>query len=221
MKNLGLNYPDGNIAFKVTYVDREWRGVCSDAVADFNINIKKKPWCIKQLDGPDNCRSSKWQDSTLLADEFPCYDCQLLITLEYFSGVAHGPVRDGEPLNSRKAVVGKLAVFTSRKPEHSEKERFVLAIAPISSILPHPDGEYDVFKCEAERAIIFREELRPRFWHSYFNAGNPDAIKWNTGLFRYVSDEIAVDLLQQVLQRGRLPAKTMQKVEQLLQIVGK
>ena len=220
MKYTKTHAADGNIAFKVTFVDREWRGVCSDETASYNINVAKKTWCEKQIGDVDNCRLPKYQDTSLLQSEFPCYDCRVLNSFEYFSGMAHGPVRDGEPLPSNKASVGKLAIFTSVKPEQPEENRFVFAVAPILTIEKHPVHEYDVFKCDSEQALIFREELRPLFWRSYFNANKPESKKWNTGLFRYVPDAIDVDLLEQVVKRGKLPAKTMARAEHLLSLVN-
>jgi hypothetical protein len=205
---------DGNVAFKVTYVDSNWDGVCSKAQAQYN--FANREWCAIQARFSDNCQSSKWQHADALIEETPCYDCRVLANFEYFSGMAHGPVREGEALKSRKAAVGKLALFTSRKPEDVEAQRFIFAVAPIVSIETDSVDGYDIFTCDPERAIVFREGLRPLFWRSYFNAGNPDAIKWNTGLFRYVSDKIATQVLQQVVERGKLPAKTINKAKAML-----
>lgn len=37
---------DGNVAFKVTYNDSGWNGICSDNLYEINSKGKyKKPWC--------------------------------------------------------------------------------------------------------------------------------------------------------------------------------
>lgn len=208
---------DGNIAFKVTYVDAEWKGVCSDKAYWDNIAANRE-WCVIQSQSPDSCRNTKWKNPESLLESSPCYDCQVLMNFEYFSGMAHGPVKGGEALKSRRAVEGKLAIFTSRKHGESEVSRFVFAIAPIVTIEAHPTEGYDIFICDPDRAFIFREELRPRFWRSYSNV-TTDEPKWNTGLFRYVSDQIAAHLLQQVLARGKMSAKSSSKIAALLELV--
>jgi hypothetical protein len=86
---------DGNIAFKVTYVDTNWNGVCSDKLFFTNsFSSEKKTWCSIQAKDKINCRSIEYLDpDNLDEDFFPCWDSVVLKTFNFSPGMTHGPVK--------------------------------------------------------------------------------------------------------------------------------
>lgn len=190
---------DGNIAFKVTYTDSNWSGVCSPNVANFN--FQHRTWCKIQSEFPINCQSKKYANpNNLNLDDFPCHDCIALKELMFYTGHYHGNKHDNEPIPCLDAKVGKIAVFTSREPGEAENERFIFAIGQMNYFEPVSDasGNYERFHCDKSTAVVFREGNYPKFWKYYQNANNPNRIAWNTGLFRYLNDKVVFALLEDI-----------------------
>jgi hypothetical protein len=63
---LGRRKKDGNIIFNVTYVDRGWSGVCSDAL--YEHNRTHRVWC-----GQENCECRSIDYSNPEALGLDCY----------------------------------------------------------------------------------------------------------------------------------------------------
>ena len=207
---------DGNVAFKITYNDKNWSGICSPNVADFN--FKNRTWCKIQSQYENNCQTISDQDF----DEgyFPCMDCVALLDLSFYAGTFHGKKRNNEPMRAINIKIGKLALFTSREPGTSERERFVFAIGQLNRITEENLGNTvpnEIFHCDKETAVIFNSNFKPKFWNYYRNA-NTNLEKWNTGLIRYVNDNQAVNLLKDLIKDKRLTNKQRKNTKTLLKI---
>ena len=223
---------DGNIAFKVTYVDKLWCGVCSDKLYQENCFGKfKKTFCALQASNKVSCRSEVYSDLTekiIAGKEYmaPCYDSTAL-TGVFSPAVSHGPVNDGLPHRCLEAKVGKLALFTSREPGTAEDSRFVFMIAPIARIDILQD-KTEEFVCDINQAVLFvnlKELLdvsdRPKFWDFYRNKNNPERIAWNTGLFRYMNDRICHNVLAETVNgKYKVSNESLANAKKLLEIVG-
>tara|TARA_B100000949_G_scaffold174878_1_gene155624 strand:+ start:3454 stop:4539 length:1086 start_codon:yes stop_codon:yes gene_type:complete len=207
---------DGNIAFKITYTDSNWSGVCSPNVAAYN--FIERQWCGIQSSFEINCQHESFSNPSVLnKTNFPCYDCIAQKELMFYPGHFHGENNDNEPIPCLQAKVGKIAVFTSREPGEPENERFIFAIGLMNYFEPITNGEahYENFHCDKKSAIIFRN-TRPKYWKYYSNANNPERVAWNTGLFRYLDDNTVRSLLMDIIETNRYPGKYKKKAEYLL-----
>ena len=207
---------DGNIAFKVTYTDSNWSGVCSPNVASYN--FRHRTWCGIQADFAINCQDIEYSNSNELTTDFiPCHDCIAQKELVFYAGHYHGEKHDNEPIQCLDAKVGKFAIFTSREIGEPENERFIFAIGQMNYFEPVNDGnnDYELFHCDKSTALVFNTN-RPKYWKYYSNANNPDRIAWNTGLFRYLDDDLVGNLLRDIIETNRYPNKVKEKAKFLL-----
>jgi hypothetical protein len=207
---------DGNVAFKVTYNDKNWSGICSPNIADFN--FANRTWCKMQSRLDKNCQN--FSQSEFDNGYFPCMDSVALLNLSFYAGTFHGVKRNNDPIRAINVKLGKLALFTSREPGSPERQRFIFAIGQINKITEENLGSTvpnEVFHCDKETALIFNSNFRPKFWNYYRNA-NTDLEKWNTGLVRYVSDNQILNLLDDLLVDKRLTKRQREKVLNLLRI---
>jgi len=208
---------DGNIAFKVTYTDSDWNGVCSPNVAAFN--FANRTWCGIQADYKINCQSKRYDDASKLnIDNFPCHDSVAKKELMFYAGHYHGEKHNNEPKRCLDAKVGKIALFTSREPGEVENERFIFAIGQMKYFRTVQDarGDYEYFHCDKNTAIYFDKSNYPKFWKYYRNSNNPERIAWNTGLIRYISDSIVIELLENILNSKVYSKAKKDKAEFLL-----
>jgi len=213
---------DGNIAFKVTFNDRNWNGVCSPDVAEYN--FKHRTWCGIQSKFKDNCQHKMYSHFTKmnsLSDNFPCHDSIALKDLFFYAGHFHGEKHNNEPKRCLHAKVNKIALFTSRKNGEPENERFVFAIGQIHYIETVTDerGDFEYFHCDKSSALIFNKDNYPQYWKYYRNANNPDRIAWNTGLFRYLSDKVVRSVLEDIVGSVKYTKNIKEKASNLLKLV--
>jgi CHAT domain-containing protein len=106
---------DGNVAFKVTYVDRNWSGVCSREGYAANL-ADGRIWCNIQGESGYDCQDGGDVDE----DTYPCLDSVALKLLRFSPGMAHGENVSDTPKMCLNAKVGKLVLFTSRKSGKGE-----------------------------------------------------------------------------------------------------
>jgi hypothetical protein len=208
---------DGNIAFKVTYTDSNWSGVCSPNVA--NYNFQHRTWCKIQSEFTENCQHKSFANPKKLDMYFfPCHDCIALKELMFYAGHYHGDKHDNEPIRCLDAKVGKIAVFSSREPGETEDERFIFAIGQMNYFEPVNDerGNYEYFHCDKSTALIFDKDNYPKFWKYYRNANNPGRIAWNTGLFRYLDDSTVLNLLEDITKSNAYSGELKEKAEGLI-----
>lgn len=209
--------PDGNLAFKVVYTDSNWNGVCSKLVAQQN--FIDRTWCGIQAKNDVNCQSAKYSNpSDLTTENSPCHDCIAQKELFFYAGHFHGEKHNNEPKKCLYAKIDKIAVFTSRKNDESEDERFVFAIGQMNSFQRVNDtrGDYELYHCDKDTAIIFNTS-RPKFWKYYSNSNNPDKEAWNSGLYRYLDDEVVSSILTDIIGSNRYPNKVKKRAKFLLE----
>lgn len=188
---------DGNIAFKVTYNDSNWYGVCKEDT--YKYNVEHRTWCGIQAEYKDSCRHKQYQKTEDLDIDFlPCYESIVLKELSFSPGINHGSKLNNIPKRCLAAKKGKFAIFTSRELGESENERFIFAIGVIQSIFPSGGiGESEYFVCDKKTALVFGKSNYPNYWKYYKNP-NTDRVVWGTGLFRYINDKTVRRLLQDV-----------------------
>ena len=207
-----------NVAFKVTYNDNNWQGICSNKIASYN--FKTRIWCKKQSITKYNCQSDFWKKIKLDKNTFPCFDSVSLLNNEpsFYAGHYHGKEHSNEPIRSLYIKPNKIAIFTSRNPEDPESQRFIFFIGIINDVKTFIDkngNQFNTYHCEPETGIIFKN-IYPKYWDFYSNRNNPNRFAWNTGLFRYWSDEQVKNLLEWVSSKRRYTKKNNKKAEFLL-----
>ena len=206
---------DGNIAFKVTYVDSNWSGVCSPRGYEYNKAHRR--WCGIQGEYGYDCQKDYGVGRDVDEDNFPCFDSIALKTLRFSPGVARGDIVSDTPKRCLNAKVGKLALFTSIKPGETGYERFIFAVGRIEEFLTHED--FEMICCNKETALIFSSPNYPKFWDYYRNPNKPESKFWRTGLFRYIKDETANHLLQDVINDERF-SDQKQAAKKLIEFVN-
>ncbi len=207
---------DGNVAFKVTYTDSNWSGVCSLDLA--LINCAKKEWCIRQSYSIENCQHPKYSNSADLNKEhYPCADSIAQKELMFYAGHFHSEGKDNEPKTALDIQLGKIALFTSKKRGADESQRFIFAIGQISEveIVQDQSGNYPRYFCDKKSAIIFKSN-RPLFWKYYTNKNAPTRAAWNSMLFRYLDDDLVREVLLDIAKTKRYPGKYRDKAENML-----
>jgi len=204
---------DGNIAFKVTYVDSNWSGVCSPRVHEYN--RAHRAWCGLQ---DYECQDRFGNAEDLNEDNFPCFDSVALKTLRFSPGTTHGPKVSDTLKRCIEAKVGKLALFTSRRPGEPENERFIFAVGRIEELLPY-ENNFEMFCCNKETGLIFSSPNYPKFWEYYRNPNKPELVLWGAGLFRYINDETAKHLLQGVITDGMFSEEKKRTANKLIEVV--
>lgn len=189
---------DGNVAFKVTYNDKNWCGLCSSNVADFN--FKNRTWCKIQSEFKNNCQSKYWAKEVKRNGHFPCADAGALANNDpsFYAGHFHGPKHNNEPIRVWNIKRNKIAVFTSREPGEPESERFIFFIGQITDIKENngDTGMFETYHCDMETGIRFEKDNYPKYWSFYKNPNKPEKIGWNTGLIRYWSDNQVLGILE-------------------------
>ena len=194
-----MNGHDGNVAFKCAYNDGGARGfvgfggTCSNGNILRNVKTKRQSWC-SDLENP--CRKFRDNDFQGRRPRNPCFESQIADSWRFGPGTYHTGARAREPIPMRDTQEGKVALLTTRHPDHdSEEKRIVFGVFRIESVIEDDNGESSVFGSPVQ-AIRLSEEaaLAVPFWRfkSLPASGKPD---WRTGLFRYILDQEVANFL--------------------------
>ena len=200
-----------NIAFKCNYCDGGksehqigYDGVCSDKVLNSNIAVEHKTWCCS----PDSAClqyhngeiSRKELDDLCSGDGFVCYESQMLRDWRALAGLYLKGDNKGKPKAIKNVMKNSLCVLTTRDPKHAEDLRYIFAVFLIDETYEGGGRDEGYVSTESE----FKIKLSPvearslRFWKYYKNENNQTAIKWGSGLYRYIGNEEAAEILKDI-----------------------
>lgn len=201
-----------NVAFKCTWNDKGYRGVCSQSNYEYNLS-KNKPWCMKAP-----CRAFEGIPSI---DNHPCYESILFSEWRFGAGWDHK--KDERPRKIKQTGVGKIALLTSVEPEKNESERRIIGFMKIIKI---SDGEKEetILYGDPSLSLEIDPKLKIRFWNYYVNPGAADKQFWGTGLFRYFGDEALLKFLvdlKAIYSEGSFTKDSIQKIEQNIEELKK
>lgn len=201
-----------NIAIKCNYNDggkNESRigfyGVCSDAMIKNNIIVEKRSWC-SQLDCPclqyfNGEITRKELDEVCCNGGWVCYESQMLREWKAMAGTNTQGEKRGEPRKLLNVQKNSLAVLTTRTPDGGEADRFIFAIFLVDDFGEGNGWEEGYVSTKSIYKMTFSESECKRllFWKYHSNNTNPTKPVWASGLFRYITDEEAVQILQDVV----------------------
>lgn len=208
-------------AFKCNYCDGGQRtghagfcGVCSDSMIRYNIKVKKCRWCAYE-DSP--CR--RYWDGKMSRTELEsmmqrgktsgkivCYESRMLLDWKAYAGVNRSGECKGKPRRFQSLRHNGLAVLTTREPEDSgEAARFIFAAFLIDELYKGDDQRSDYVTADARWKIELAPEQshKIRFWDYHSNQSNPGKLLWGSGLYRYLSDEQAAQILRDIAEVKR------------------
>ncbi len=202
------------IAFKLNYCNGGssaecigFRGICSDAVMDYNVNTAKRGWCAHENNFCKKCLDKKisrkeLEQKWLVEDSGFCNE-SVTLSEKYYSWYAEaGWV--GNPWRpcriDKKDLTNHLCILTTVKPHMPDLSRFVLAMFVIKDFFEGDEkNPGKVSACNHWR-LEFRpnETNQMNFWDIY-----PGKPPWRQGLFRYFDDVIAVKFLKKAVDVKR------------------
>jgi hypothetical protein len=184
--------PDGNIAFKVTWVygtNGPFSSPCNPRGRKINVVENPRVWCSQQ-DCPcaeiyhqHGNAGDYWQyHNRKNFDEWPCYDAMAFSRWQFGTGIYHQGANMGNPIPIKHWKQGKLAFLTSREPDKPEAERRIIGCFSVDRMTPHREWG-NVFHAGSVRLRAANFHQAPFYWKFHSQAVGP---RWNTGLFRYI-----------------------------------
>ena len=200
-----------NIAFKCNYCDGGksevqigYDGVCSDKTIQFNITGERRSWC-----GSADCvcfkyhsgeMSRKELDDLFAGDGFICYESRTLRDWKALAGTHLQGESKGKPRTIKNVRNNSLCVLTTRDPKHAEDLRYIFAVFLVDESYEGDGREegYVVANSEFKIKLSPAEARSLRFWKYYKNENSWESIKWGSGLYRYIEDEQAVQILKDI-----------------------
>lgn len=218
-----------NAAFKCTYCDGGkgknsigFKGVCSKENIGVNITSGRN-WCLRSA-----CRDyydgeiTRKELTEKYKDEGLCYECRTLLDWKFSVGWTEPEydengeiIKESKPKRINKMMPGSLAVLTTRFPNSSEEERVIFAVFLVDDSYDGDDFEEGFVTADPTYRLAFTTEEASEllYWNFYRNSGNTEKAHWGTGLFRYISDEIAVNILKRAseIKRGTKDEKSALK----------
>jgi len=207
---------DGNISFKVSYNDKDWRGICTPDTYQYNsFSNHKMYWCNMQAP-----KCQQIDDSQLSENCYPCYDAVANLTTRFTPGWNHG--KDA-PHICLEAKVGKIAILTSLFPGDSQDGRFIFSLFEIDRVERIEQDDYDYAGTEfyignPKTAIKLIKDQYLNYWDFAINdTENPKFKKfWGSGLFRYIDDKTAQSVLKAIINSKKSTKQQKENAEILL-----
>ena len=197
--------PDGNIAFKVTWVygsQGPFTSPCTPAGRHINIVSDPRVWCSQQscacwkIYHRNGNSGDYWTyHNRADLDQWPCYDTLVFVRWQFGSGIYHHGPNKGNAIPIKHCRPGKLAFFTSKQTDEPEAERRIIGCFSIAGMTQDPDWGH-VIHAGNIRLRASNLSHAPLYWKLHRQAKGP---RWNTGLFRYVSDQEAHAMLNALL----------------------
>lgn len=200
--------PRENIAFKCNFCDGGksdeqvgYASACSDDIIYNNIVIENKTWC-RSLKCPcfqynNNEITRKDLDSYCNDGGFVCYESQMLREWKAYAGIVQSGERKGEPMKLNKVQCNSLCVLTTRDPQMVESERYIFAVFLVDETYSgdERDEGYVGTRSKYKIKLSPKECKSMLFWKYHKNGNSPKKSAWNSGLHRYFDDEMAAQIL--------------------------
>lgn len=195
-----------NVAFKLNYCNGGktaniigFSGVCSEEVIRYNIKTKHRVWCSNPY-----CDCRRFYDGEIsYEDLIRTYDegnslCYESVALRDWIAFA-GANANGDPRTLRSAVINKLGIFTTVHP--NETDWLIFGAFMIEKVIEGDEDNIGGVYGNLDYCIELtpKEARKVHFWDYYKNSNHPESKKWGSGLVRYFDDDMAVKILQAML----------------------
>ncbi len=208
--------PRRNIGFKCnicnggeTTEQIGYNGICNDEMIHYNIEKKRQSWCCD-----DDCSCKKYLNGDItrieldqkLADDSNdlsvCYESQMLSNWKAGAGVIQSGKNKGMPKKLKSVQKNSLAVLSTRLPDEKEEDRLIFGIFLIDEGFEGNDSKEGYVSTTSEYKIklSLEEAKKLKFWNYYFNPNKPESIRMGSGLFRYINDDQAIQILNDVVK---------------------
>ncbi|VDN47260.1 conserved protein of unknown function [Petrocella atlantisensis] len=202
-----------NIAFKCNFCDGGksdkqvgFDGVCSDSIIHNNIEVEHRTWCSSEnsacLDYYKGEISREELDAKCNDGGFVCYESQMLREWKALAGIVQNGDRKGEPMKLHQVQNNSLCVLTTRNPETTERERFIFAVFLVDDTYEgdNMDEGYVSTTSKYKLKLSPVEAEKMLFWNYHFNGSKPEMPVWSSGLHRYFQDNVAVQILNDIVE---------------------
>lgn len=201
-----------NIAFKCNYCDGGksdtqigFEGVCSDEIIYNNICVEKRTWC-----NSDDCACLHYLNHEMTRHEldkkcndsaFVCYESQMLRDWKALAGIVQNGERKDEPMKLHQVQRNSLCVLTTRIPGMKEQERFIFAVFLVDDTYEGDGKEEGYVSTNSKYKLkLSRNEAEQLlFWNYHANGNNSEVPAWSSGLHRYFEDDVAVQILRDIV----------------------
>lgn len=202
-----------NIAFKCNYCDGGkskdkvgYISACSDDIIHNNIVVENKAWCNSEESpcfkyyNKDITREEL--DSYCNNDGFVCYESQMLREWKAYAGIVQRGERKGQPMRLNKVQYNSLCVLTTRNPDMVENNRYIFAVFLVDETYTGDKIEEGYVGTRSKYKIKLSpdEGEKMLFWKYHKNSNSPEKTAWSSGLHRYFQDEMAVQILRDIVQ---------------------
>lgn len=202
-----------NVAFKCNFCDGGqnkhrigFYAACSDKMIRYNIEVAKHRWCCDKT--CDCFQYYKGRISRKTLDQIcaevgsVCYESQMLRDWTASAGYALKGDNRERPTKMNCVQKNRLAVLTSREPYEEEKDRFIFGVFLIDETFHGDDHDAGIVEAHTRyRISLSRTEAHKMlYWNYYRNEGNPSNIQWSTGLYRYLNDHQAANILKDIAE---------------------
>lgn len=202
-----------NIVFKCNLCDGGktdrgdfgFKGVCQEDTIKYNIKEKARNWCSQEcsLCGQYYKRKFDYNELKKKAEngEFICYESQMLKNWIAYAG---SDEKDNKHRLRKILNVNKnqLAVLTVEQRGTSGAERRIFGLFMIDEY-ESGDGDkvegYVACNSEYKLSFSYAEANNMKFWDFYRNE-NSDKCQWGSGLFRYIDDITAAQILKRACE---------------------
>ena len=118
-----------------------------------------------------------------------------------YAGVVQTGERKGEPMKLQKVQHNSLCVLTTRNPQMIEDDRYIFAVFLVDETYVGDKQEegYVATRSKYKIKLSPKQAEKMLFWKYYKNSKQPEKPKWGSGLHRYFNDEIAVEILKDIV----------------------
>lgn len=210
-----------SVAFKCNYCDGGaeqggigFGGVCCGDTIHYNIGTVHRVWCSDV-----DCPCKQYLDGKInrveLCDSFDngalvCYESTMLKDWKASAGRVQNGINRDKPMRIVNARVNSLAVLTTRKPHEPDTKRFIFAVFLVGEAFVGDKTEEEGYvKANSKWKIELspQEASKILFWNYYVNENQPERIALGSGLYRYLSDNQAVQILRDIIKVKTNPSE--------------
>jgi len=131
-----------------------------------------------------------------------CYESNVFRLWQFGAGGVIKGKNKGKPNRLLGVKRNSLCVFTTKKPFSSSLNRIVFAVSIVAGSIEGGEYEAGLVKSHEKYRLMLTDEQADKvcFWDYYQNNSEKKDKFWGTGLYRYISDEVAIAILRAIVE---------------------